>query len=171
MIRKRVPRNIWDYGVLWTAQVMQRTSTQPGGLREIFPLEDVTEETPDTSEYLNFGFYDHVSCKDNDRLGMTAIIMWLGADPDLWLRPAVMPDGFKYYEYIIFYLDDVLCISHKPRKLTKGIQEDFKLKDDKIEPTDVYIGSTLAHMKLKSGNYCWTMFPEQYVKAAVTNVE
>ena len=26
-------------------------------------------------------------------------------------------------------------------------------------------------MKLESGNYCWTMPPEQYVKAAVTNVE
>jgi hypothetical protein len=33
MIRKRVPRKLWDYGVRWTTQVMQRTSTQAGGLR------------------------------------------------------------------------------------------------------------------------------------------
>ena len=50
-------------------------------------------------------------------------------------------------------------------------QEDLKLKDDKIKPSNVYIGSILANMKLESGKYCWTMFPEQYVKAAVTNVE
>ena len=53
----------------------------------------------------------------------------------------------------------------------KRIQEDFKLKDDKIEPPDVYLGATLAKMKLESGKYYWNMSPEQYVKAAVTNFE
>ena len=66
-------------------------------------------------------------------------------------------DGFKYYEYILCYVDDVLCISHNPRKTMKMIQEDFKLKDDKIEPPQVYLGATLAKMKLKSDKYCWTM--------------
>ena len=64
------------------------------------------------------------------------------------------PDGFEYYEYILCYFDNVLCIYHNLRKLTKRIQEDFKLKDDKIEPPDVYIGSKLAKMKLESGKYC-----------------
>ena len=89
----------------------------------------------------------------------------------LWLQPAVNPDGFKYYEYILCCFYEVLCISHNPRKSMKRIQEDFKLKDDKIEPPDVYLGDTLAKMKLESGKYCWTMLPEQYVKAAVTTVE
>jgi hypothetical protein len=93
------------------------------------------------------------------------------ADPDVWMRPAVKPDGFEYYEYILCYVDDVLCISHDPTKSMKRIQEDFKLKDDKIEPPDVYLGATLAKMTLDSGETCWTMSPEQYVKAAVTNVE
>ena len=55
-------------------------------------------------------------------------------DPDLWLRPKVKPDSFEYYKYILSYVDNVLCISHNPRKLMKRIQEDFKLKDEKIEP-------------------------------------
>jgi hypothetical protein len=41
MIRKRVPRRLWDYGVRWTTQVMQRTSTQAGGLRGACPLQDM----------------------------------------------------------------------------------------------------------------------------------
>ena len=53
----------------------------------------------------------------------------------------------------------------------KRIQEYFKLKDDKIEPPDVCLGTTLAKMKLERDKYCWTMSPEQYVKAAVRNVE
>ena len=51
------------------------------------------------------------------------------------------------------------------------IQEDFKINDYKIEPLDVYLRAILSEMKLGSGKYCCTMSPEQYVKAAVTNVE
>ena len=93
------------------------------------------------------------------------------ADPDVWLRPATKPDGFEYYEYILCYVDDVLCISHNPMKSMKEIQDVFKLKDDKIEPPDVYLGATIARMTLADGNTCWTMSPEQYVKSAVNNVE
>ena len=31
MIRKRVPRKLWDHGGRWTKQVMQRTATHAGG--------------------------------------------------------------------------------------------------------------------------------------------
>ena len=57
---------------------MQRNSTQAGGLTGTCPFQDVTEETPDISEYLDFGFYNHVSYKENSRLGMMAIGRWLG---------------------------------------------------------------------------------------------
>ena len=36
----------------------------------------------------------------------------------------------------------------------KRIQEDFKLKYNKIEPTGVYCGDTLSKMSLESGKYC-----------------
>ena len=93
------------------------------------------------------------------------------ANLDLWLRPAVNTDGFKYYKYILCYVDNVLCISHNPRKSMKRIQEDFKLKGKNIEFIDVYLGASLAKMKLESGKYCCTMSPGQYVNAAVTNME
>ena len=31
-------------------------------------------------------------------------------DPDVWYRPAVKPNGFEYYEYILCYVDDILCM-------------------------------------------------------------
>ena len=31
-------------------------------------------------------------------------------DPDVWLRKAVKADGFQYYEIVLCYVDDVLCI-------------------------------------------------------------
>jgi hypothetical protein len=36
------------------------------------------------------------------------------ADPDVWIRPAVKPDGFEYYEMTLVYVDDIMCISHDP---------------------------------------------------------
>jgi hypothetical protein len=78
IMRKRVPRKLWGHGVRWTTQVMQRTSTQAGGLRGVCPSQDVTGETPDTSECLDFGFYGHVSHKENAGLGTAAIGRWLG---------------------------------------------------------------------------------------------
>ena len=41
-------------------------------------MQDVTGDTPDISDYLDFGFYEHVSYKENARLGMMAIGRWLG---------------------------------------------------------------------------------------------
>jgi hypothetical protein len=93
------------------------------------------------------------------------------ADPDVWLRPAVKPNGFKYYEYILCYVNDVLCMSANPEKSMRRIQVDFKLKDDKIAEPDVYLGATISKMTLSDGKVCWTMPPEQYVKAAVNKVE
>jgi hypothetical protein len=78
MIRKRVPRKLWDYGIRWTTQVMQRTLTQAGGLRGACPLEEVTGETVDISEYLDFGFYYHVSFNENAGLSVTSVGRWLG---------------------------------------------------------------------------------------------
>ena len=93
------------------------------------------------------------------------------ADPDVWLRPAVKPDGFEYYELVLVYVDDVLSVSHDAKKTMLGIKDDFKLKDDKIAEPEVYLGATIAKMQLDDGKWCWTMSPEQYVKAAVANVE
>jgi hypothetical protein len=35
------------------------------------------------------------------------------ADPDIWMKEMVRPeDNFRYYAYILLYVDDVLCIHH-----------------------------------------------------------
>jgi len=92
------------------------------------------------------------------------------ADPDVYLRPAIKSDGFKYYEYVLCYVDDVLCISDNPMATMEGIQKKFKLKDDKIEPPDMYLGAGLTKMHNESNLECWAMSSDQYCAAAVANV-
>ena len=91
-------------------------------------------------------------------------------DPDVWIRPATKPDGFEYYEMTLVYVDDILCISAEPKATMEGIQSTFKLKDDRIEKPEIYLGAQLAQ-KVIGGVECWTMTSEQYVKAAIANVE
>ena len=69
------------------------------------------------------------------------------SDPDVWLIPAIKEkDGFKYWEYVLCYVDNLLCISNKPINTVKGIQSKFKLKDEKMEKTNVYLGAELFIM-------------------------
>jgi hypothetical protein len=91
-------------------------------------------------------------------------------DPDVWIRPAIKSNGFEYYEMVLVYVDDILCISEQPELTMKGIQATFKLKDDKIEEPEMYLGAQLSQ-KIISGVECWTMSSEQYIKAAIANVE
>jgi hypothetical protein len=79
------------------------------------------------------------------------------ADRDVWLRPAVKPDGFEYYQLVLCCVDDVLCMSHDAMKTMNGIQRSFKLKDDKIEEPDTYLGAGLSKMTTANGTVCWSM--------------
>ena len=92
------------------------------------------------------------------------------ANPDVWCRPAVKEDGFEYYKYVLCYVDDILAISHKVKDALKAVRAIFKLKDDKIEPPDMYLGATLSVME-DDGVQGWCMTSDRYVKAAVENVE
>ena len=92
------------------------------------------------------------------------------ADPDVWRRPAVKPDGFEYYELILCYVDDLLAMSHAATKVLEAVKSVFKFKDDKIEAPDIYLGAQLDTMVVDEMEG-WTMSLEKYVIAAVENVE
>ena len=55
MIRKRIPEQVWDYGLGWVSETSSLIYTTAG--RDLvggIPLEKVTGETPDTSFYLSW---------------------------------------------------------------------------------------------------------------------
>jgi hypothetical protein len=55
MVRRNVPQRLWDYGLQWVCDIQNRTSNSSRGLDGRCPLERVTGETVDISEYLDFG--------------------------------------------------------------------------------------------------------------------
>ena len=58
ILRKKVPHILWDYGLKWVAEIMQRTAGLSGSLHYRTSLEEVTGKNPDISDYLDFAFYD-----------------------------------------------------------------------------------------------------------------
>ena len=71
---------------------------------------------------------------------------------------------------VLCYVDDVLAIGHDPMTTMEGIKRTFKIKDNKIEPPDMYLGAELSTMMI-DGMECWVMSSKKYVKAAIQNVE
>ena len=78
MLKKKVPRWLWDYGVKWVCKVMQHTASTSRDLSGQTALEQLTGETPKISEYLDFTFYDWCWYNDNAGLGEMKLGHWLG---------------------------------------------------------------------------------------------
>ena len=78
MPQKRLPRKLWDYGLKWVPEVRVTTSSDAADLKGRTPLEWITRDTVDISEYLDFSFYDWCWYHDNAGLGLTKLGRWLG---------------------------------------------------------------------------------------------
>jgi len=91
------------------------------------------------------------------------------ADPDMWMRPATKPDGSKYYEYLVVYVDDVLIVSHDTQSIVDALMAwPYELKGGTAPET--YLGSTIGRYN-PAGVETWYMSSEQYLDRAIGIVE
>jgi len=93
------------------------------------------------------------------------------ADPDIWLRADVKPNGLQYYEMLLVYVDDILLISHQPSRTMLEIQQLYQLKDDSIGPPKQYLGANISKFQLPDGSEAWSALARDYIKTAVRNLE
>ena len=78
MFRKKVPKEFWDYGMLWFCEIQQRIHRRTHWIDGGIPLEKINGETEDISDYIDFGFYDWVWFHENAGLGERGIGRWIG---------------------------------------------------------------------------------------------
>jgi hypothetical protein len=95
------------------------------------------------------------------------------ADPDVWMRAAVKPNGFKYYEYILVYVDDLLILSHQPKAIVSVLKSIYLLKDDEVGAPKTYLGAQVKQTYLPQDKTVlqWGLSPKQYIENALKNVE
>ena len=95
------------------------------------------------------------------------------SDPDVWMRKAIKEsDGTDYWEYVLLYVDDTLCISMNPSDvIEKEIGKYWKLKPGSLGPPSIYLGNKVTKVTLENGVSAWSFSSSQYVQEAVKNVE
>jgi hypothetical protein len=95
------------------------------------------------------------------------------SNPDVWMRKANKPNGDPIWEYVLCYVDDVLCISHNPKDVMDGIAATYTFKGGVAEEPTSYLGADIG--KFEPGGpdtpSKWYMSADTYVKRAVEDVE
>ncbi len=60
------------------------------------------------------------------------------ADPNLWLKAVTRPeDNVRHYVYILFYVDDILCIHHDHLSVMNEINGYLPLKPSSLGSLDI----------------------------------
>ncbi len=92
------------------------------------------------------------------------------ADPDLWYKAETRPaDSFRYYSYILCYVDDISCVHHDPMSVLNLINGYMPLKPSLVGDPDIYLGAKLKLTQLDKGIWAWGLNPSKYVAQAVRN--
>jgi hypothetical protein len=91
-------------------------------------------------------------------------------DPDVNMKKRLRPNGSDYYELILVFVDDILCISHNPREFMNRLGKIYELRGTVSEPS-IYLGANVMKHQLPNGSSCWAMSSEMYVKNAIANVK
>jgi len=73
--RRRIPRCVWDFHIIWETQIYSRTVHN----NHTIPLEALTGDTVDISEWTEFEFYDLMMYwDDREKEASQSIGRWLG---------------------------------------------------------------------------------------------
>jgi hypothetical protein len=92
------------------------------------------------------------------------------ADPDLWYKAEIRPDdNFRYYVYMLCYVDNILCVHHDPMTVLNLINAYMPLRPSLVGNPDIYLGAKLKLTQLDNGIYAWGLSPSKYVTQAVKN--
>jgi hypothetical protein len=97
------------------------------------------------------------------------------ADPDVWMRAGVKPNGDKYWEYVLCYVDDLLVISHNPKAVMDFLAKRYTLKKGSVKEPDTYLGANVKKWNIRGSDNPdktrWAMSSDPYVKRAIQDVE
>jgi hypothetical protein len=92
------------------------------------------------------------------------------ADPDLWYKAETRPaDNFRYFAYILCYVDNILCVHHDPMSVLDLINGYMPLKPSLVGDPDIYLGAKLKMTQLENRIWAWRLSFSKYVAQAVKN--
>lgn len=95
------------------------------------------------------------------------------ADGDVYRKKSYRKDQTAYYEYMVVYVDDVICISETPDHWIKLLASQYRLRD--IGSPKRFLGSDIKSKQYIDENgdqaMCWAFGSDTYVKDACVLAE
>ena len=129
------PDRLSDYGVSYICEIGNVITSSSKYARGRTPLEIITGETPDISEYLDFGFYDWVTFKSNAGLGRPELGRWLGVSHRVgpmmsyWvLPPSGIPISCSTVQRLTNLEKKTEVWASKLEEFNKGLKAKFNAK-------------------------------------------
>jgi hypothetical protein len=93
------------------------------------------------------------------------------ADPDIWMCAAVKPNGTKFYEYVLCYVDDIIYQGLHADEFMDYLSTVYTLKPGPVKVPETYLGADIRLHELSSGDKAWAILSDTYVKHAVAEVK
>jgi Reverse transcriptase (RNA-dependent DNA polymerase) len=95
-------------------------------------------------------------------------------DLDVYLRPAVKPNGAQYYEMLLVYVDDILHITHHKtldqNETMREIGRIYQLKEWSVGEPSMYLGANVGCVLDGDGNKMWYLSATDYIDGALKTV-
>ena len=87
------------------------------------------------------------------------------ADREIGIREAQKDSGEFYWEYVLLYVDDTLCISMNGKYVLENeIGKYFYIKEGSVGPPSIYLGNKVSNVTLENGKQAWAFSSSQYVQ-------
>ena len=61
------------------------------------------------------------------------------------MKPASMPDGTEYYQYVVCYVDNVAVAMENPKEFMDELGRRFTLKDGSVKEPDMCLGADVKN--------------------------
>ena len=140
MFKLNVPNRLWDYLLDWICETANICANSSKYSDARTPLEIITGETPDISEYLDFGFYDWVTFRSNAGLGKIELGRWLGVSHRIgqlmsyWILPkSGRPVSCVTVQHVTYLEQQTDEFKIRMNDYTKGLEAKLKAKSAQLD--------------------------------------
>ena len=77
--------------------------------------------------------------KSFKKMGYTSRV----ANLDVWMKTQTNNEGYKYWSYMLVYVDDCLAVHHDPEPFIEELKSRYKLKNDMYGEPRRYVGANV----------------------------
>ena len=137
--KKNIHERLWDYAIVWICEILRQTVSFSRYADKRTPIEILTGETPDISEYLDFGFYDWVVFKENAGMGETLLGRFIGVSHSF---------GNLLTYFVLSKTGKVMSRSTVQRVTNLELQQEDMRKqcDEYTDSINSYLGNSDSHV-------------------------